>query len=99
MTDGISKVTRGAIELNTAADKARARKPEAGIEPQSATKHASANDEVIFSKAVETAFSRSEFDADRVAQIKSAIAEGSYPLDERRIAESFAAIERMLGGN
>ena len=53
---------------------------------------------MILSKAVETAFSRSEFDADRVAQIKSAIAEGSYPIDERRIAESFAAIERMLGG-
>ena len=40
-----------------------------------------------------------EFDAAKVEQIKQALAEGNYPLDERRIAESFVAIESMLGGN
>ncbi|MBT5106326.1 MAG: flagellar biosynthesis anti-sigma factor FlgM, partial [Porticoccaceae bacterium] len=39
-----------------------------------------------------------EFDEAKVAEIKQALAEGNYPLDERRIAESFVAIESMLGG-
>ncbi|MGA0992004.1 MAG: flagellar biosynthesis anti-sigma factor FlgM [Burkholderiaceae bacterium] len=29
--------------------------------------------------------------------IKQALQDGSYPLDPRRIAESFVAIERMIG--
>ena len=53
---------------------------------------------VILSKTVETALAAGDFDEAKVAEIKQAIAEGSYPLDERRIAESFVAIERMLGG-
>ena len=32
----------------------------------------------------------------RVEAIKQAIAQGQYPLDSRRIAESFVAIERMI---
>jgi negative regulator of flagellin synthesis FlgM len=39
-----------------------------------------------------------DFDEAKVANIKQALAEGNYPLDERRIAESFVAIESMLGG-
>ena len=37
------------------------------------------------------------FDRAKVEAIKQALRDGSYPLDPRRIAESFVAIERMIG--
>lgn len=36
------------------------------------------------------------FDVAKVAAIKQAIADGNYPLDPKRIAESFAAFEKMF---
>jgi flagellar biosynthesis anti-sigma factor FlgM len=36
------------------------------------------------------------FDAAKVAAIKQAITDGNYPLDARKIAESFAALEKMV---
>ncbi len=36
------------------------------------------------------------FDSVKVASIKKAIQDGQYPLDPRRIAESFHAIEQMI---
>ena len=55
-------------------------------------------DEVFLSeiakKALET---ESTFDADKVNAIKKAIEEGSYPLDSRKIAESFIAMESLIG--
>ena len=100
MTDGISKLGRSAVEMNSTADKLRNNKAaaEAAADKSDAASHAPANDEVILSKTVETALAAGDFDEAKVAEIKQAIAEGSYPLDERRIAESFVAIERMLGG-
>ena len=37
------------------------------------------------------------FDRAKVDSIKQAIQEGQYPLNPRRIAESFVALERMFG--
>ena len=37
------------------------------------------------------------FDAARVASLRQAIEQGNYPLDSRRIAESFVALERLIG--
>ena len=36
------------------------------------------------------------FDAAKVASIKQAIANGNYPLDARRMAESFVSLEQMF---
>jgi len=38
------------------------------------------------------------FDSEKVARIKQAIEEGNYPLDAKRIAESFVSLEKMIGG-
>jgi negative regulator of flagellin synthesis FlgM len=38
------------------------------------------------------------FDAEKVANIKEAIENGNYPLDARKIAENFVALERLIGG-
>lgn len=39
-----------------------------------------------------------EFDRAKVDAIRTALQQGQYPLDSRRIAESFLAIERMIKG-
>jgi negative regulator of flagellin synthesis FlgM len=36
------------------------------------------------------------FDRAKVDAIKAALREGTYPLDSRKIAESFVALERMI---
>ena len=53
-------------------------------------------DRVELSDGVKSASTEAVFDADRVAELRQAIADGHYPLDAKRIAESFASIERLL---
>lgn len=56
-----------------------------------------ADDELVLSKAAKEASGEREvFDTAKVEAIKRAITEGNYPLDSRRIAESFHALERLL---
>ena len=57
---------------------------------------APAQDSVELSEGVRSASTEAVFDADRVAELRQAIAEGQYPLDPKKIAESFASIERLL---
>lgn len=98
MTDGISKLSGGAIEINNTADRLKDNRLAANTAAAQA-KPTAGNDEVILSKTAETAIAAADFDAAKVEEIKQALAGGNYPLDEKRIAESFVAIERMLGGN
>jgi negative regulator of flagellin synthesis FlgM len=37
------------------------------------------------------------FDRNKVEAIKQALKEGNYPLNARRIAESFASMEKLIG--
>ena len=53
-------------------------------------------DTVSLSNVAQKALAEPDFDRAKVESIKKAIAEGQYPLDARRIAESFVAIERMI---
>ena len=53
-------------------------------------------DTVALSNISQKAMAEPDFDRDKVEAIKQAIAQGQYPLDSRRIAESFVAIERMI---
>jgi flagellar biosynthesis anti-sigma factor FlgM len=39
-----------------------------------------------------------EFDRAKVESIRSAIQQGLYPVDSRRLAENFVAIEKMIKG-
>ena len=56
----------------------------------------SATDTVELSAVAQQDLSRAEFDQAKVEQIKQALADGTYPIDPRRIAESFASIEKLL---
>ena len=53
-------------------------------------------DRVELSEGLKSASSEAFFDADRVAELRKAIADGQYPLDAKKIAESFASIEDLL---
>jgi negative regulator of flagellin synthesis FlgM len=53
-------------------------------------------DVLSLSNVAQKAMNEPDFDRDKVESIKKAIQEGQYPLDARRIAESFVAIERMI---
>jgi negative regulator of flagellin synthesis FlgM len=56
------------------------------------------SDEFVPSDVAKQAMSSEPFDQAKVDSIKQAIQDGQYPLDSRRIAESFLAVERMIGG-
>ena len=47
--------------------------------------------------AAKRAMAEPAFDRDKVEAIKQAIRDGSYPLNSRRIAESFASMEKLIG--
>ena len=53
-------------------------------------------DEFVPSDVAKQAMSSEPFDQAKVDAIKQAIQDGQYPLDSRRIAESFMAVERMI---
>ena len=56
----------------------------------------SPGDVVELSSAVRQELDRSGFDQTKVEQIKNAIAEGTYPIDGKRVAANFAAIEKLI---
>ena len=54
-------------------------------------------DTLSLSNVAQKAMQEPGFDRVKVEAIKQAIQQGQYPLDSRRIAESFMAIEKMIG--
>ena len=73
--------------------------PEDTSAPSPAAKAAksSGKDEVVLSDIAKRAMAEPPFDREKVESIKQAIKDGNYPMNARRIAESFVAIEKMIG--
>jgi negative regulator of flagellin synthesis FlgM len=98
MTDPISNFRRVAqmdSANRQAAAKAAGRSSEAA--PESLSKSTPAqSDEVKLSEVAQKALQEPEFDRAKVEAIKLAIQQGQYPMDSRRIAENFMAIEKMI---
>ena len=96
MPDMLSSVDRTRIDVAT---QDRLKKAQDADSLQKATSVARAAEERqdelsgIAQKAMESA---PDIDQEKVARIKQAIEEGRYPVDSRRLAESFAALERMV---
>ena len=65
-------------------------------EPKPQSTPAADGDKVDFSAEAGRLISEPGFDQGKVAMIKQAVASGNYPLDAKRIAESFAALEMMI---
>lgn len=105
MTDAISNYSR--IALNDARTRSAASRPESldgrGVSDQGTGVAASSpmaplDDQLQLSEVALEAMRTDSFDRAKVEAIKSAIQQGEYPLDSRRIAESFYAIEQMIKG-
>ncbi|MBM3375006.1 MAG: flagellar biosynthesis anti-sigma factor FlgM [Betaproteobacteria bacterium] len=99
MTDAINSANRAA-RVDLLAENARLKKAE---EAEKFRKAAPTNeparppaDEIRLSAAATRVMEGPDFDAEKVERIKQAIRDGNYPLDSRRIAESFLAIEKMI---
>ena len=52
--------------------------------------------DLALSESIGVAMKSAEFDVDKVNQITEAIRMGNYPLDAKKIAESFIPLERLL---
>ena len=96
MTDPISNLGRAAVQVNSGADKINGNKAAQPAVEKAPVRPAT--DEVILSQAAESALADAAFDSAKVDRIKQALQEGNYPLDAKRIAESFESLERMIGG-
>ena len=97
MTDPISNLGRTATQLSASSEKNQ--KVTAPKLADDGIKKSPDNDVLILSKTTESSLANAEFDADKVARIKTAIREGNYPIDAVKVAESFIALERMIDGS
>ena len=103
MTDAISNYGRRAQSdptLRSALDKTD-RKASAlakALDNTSASASApkASGDQVQLSNVAARAMAEPDFDRVKVESIKEAIQNGQYPLNPRKIAESFHAIEQMI---
>ncbi len=100
MTDPISNFRRVA-QMDSANRQATAKVQQRSSDaaPESLLKSTPAqSDEVKLSEVAQKALQEPEFDRAKVDAIKLAIQQGQYPMDSRRIAENFMAIEKMIQG-
>lgn len=96
MTDPIHRLGRlvqADPTIRQAHARAAAKDESAGSQAASRT---GTSDELSLSEVAQRAMKEPEFDRTKVDAIKQAIERGQYPLDSRRIAESFMAIEKMI---
>ncbi len=98
MTDPISSFRRVAqMDSSNRQVSAKAQERAADAAPEGLTKVlAPLTDEVKLSAVAQKSMQEPEFDRAKVEAIKLAIQQGQYPMDSRRIAESFMAIEKMI---
>ena len=99
MTNPITPWTRmaspTAVERKTSSE--RSTKSDALAEDSSTRSvAASQTDQLQLSAVALQATREPEFDRSKVEAIKQAVQNGQYPLDARRIAESFVALEKMI---
>ena len=87
---------RSAIEK---VDKKQGAQAQATHEDAAPVKSKSSNiDTLSLSNVAERVKEQPSFDRAKVESIKEALREGNYPLNPRRIAESFVSLERMVQG-
>lgn len=100
MTDPISHFGRKAqIESANRQPVAKGETRTLALAAEEATRAAApGTDELRLSKMAQQVMREPEFDRAKVESIKTAIQQGLYPVDSRRIAENFVAIEKMIQG-
>jgi len=100
MTDAISNYGRRAQSdpsLRSALDKTdRKASSLEDVSTSTPAPKAAGGDQVQLSNVASRAMAEPDFDRVKVESIKQAIQDGQYPLNPRKIAESFHAIEQMI---
>jgi negative regulator of flagellin synthesis FlgM len=99
MTDSISKLY-GSPSLDKATlDKTKRKAVDTGENslPTTVKAPSSSKDEVVLSNITQQAMAEPAFDRNKVEAIKREIEAGNYPLNSRKIAESFMAFESVIG--
>jgi len=104
MSNPISGIFNGSSALDKAAlDKSKrktAEKPDESLsaDTSKASKAAAPrSDELVLSDVAQKAMAEPAFDRSKVEAIKQALKDGNYPLNARRIAESFVSMEKLIG--
>ena len=106
MTDSISSYGRRIqteASRRDALDKAASSKgaaPTPSLADEVSAKPARApggHDQLQLSNVAQKAMAEPDFDRAKVEAIKQAIRDGQYQINPRKIAESFMAVERMIG--
>lgn len=83
----LEKVDKKGTSAAPTADEAKSKAPE---------KSSAGADKVSLSNVAQKVMAQPDFDRAKVDAIKQAIKEGNYPINPRRIAESFVALEKMM---
>ncbi len=98
MTDPISNLTSSNALDKATLEKSKRKAGDSAVNNAAARSAPSAlKDEVVLSNIAKRAQEEPAFDRAKVESIKQAIKDGNYPMNSRRIAESFVAIEKMIG--
>ncbi len=101
MSNTISSLFGGSPSLDKAQlEKAKRKALEQPVDSQPEAKKAAPapkGDELLLSPIARKAMAEPAFDREKVEAIKQAIKDGSYPMDARRIAQSFASMEKLIG--
>ena len=95
MTDAISNLVS-----SPALEKSKRKAADSAVNNESAPAKSAPSalkDEVVLSNITKRAQDEPAFDRAKIDAIKQAIQDGNYPMNSRRIAESFVAIEKMIG--
>ena len=105
MSDAISnygRMTQSNAAIRSAHDKVdKKNAPKTGAaddaaNPAADSKATAGADQVSLSNVAQKAMAQPDFDRAKIEAIKQAIQEGNYPLNPRRIAESFVSLERLI---
>ena len=92
-----SAPTKTDKQSNAAPTAEAASETSSGLAPQVAPQKLNEDNILILSNVAQRVKDEPDFDRNKVEAIKQAIQNGQYPLNPRRIAESFVAIEQMIG--
>jgi negative regulator of flagellin synthesis FlgM len=92
----IGKIIPQNISENSRLQKSRAAADsDTALQPMAPEQARQARD-LALSESIAVAMKTAEFDEGRVQQISEAIRLGNYPLDAKKIAESFVPLEKLL---
>ncbi len=103
MSNPISSIFSGSPALDKASlEKTKRKAVDRPVDGQAdstkaSTVAASKDDQLVLSEVAQRAMAEPGFDRAKVESIKQAIKDGTYPMNSRRIAESFSAMERLIG--